>query len=837
MTLSTLRAPSCTRPRIRLRLAMRAVAAGLVVLFYGTSLEAQLRLCFPSTTWFGSPTGPTIDGKVVDDPGWRGGFRYVFGNGTATPDAVVQGIRDNAAHQLYLSIEADNLNALYCPTCTASPYPLTIVLLTFDNGGVGDPGTPRLHQLEIHPVRETNYFATNPTAIATDPSGITTTNLAVVNYYSGTATTSWGQKTTPTWAPNNMKVGYLQVAQTYRWYLEVKIPFSDTDNTTQNEVLVPPSGNFTLYVNVLRVINGSYQQSWWPPTASSEMGCVNNGTNCNPHLQTPSPTEWGPSTVDPASTLACKGVSVGSQLNDIFTDNIPNSKIKYTPPPATNAVQNIFHAYVQNTSVDGTGNPKPAPQISATFRIYNYGLGPPYKLWDLPGIPHGAGPISNNPTAPVDISATACTSPGPPASSSGPCILSSGPWVLTSQEIVDYSPPARSHQCIEVELSGGTGAPWQASHVFAVGATVLDPSGHVQLATTGGTSGATPPAWNDAGGTTVDGPVLRWSDRGLGTTFLNNTAVQNMDFEPASKFERVAEISAKGYPPRPPNADGTGNEGQVFDLQVTAQKEVLGSGQTASLYNQAPMPAQRKGKTEGVTSQLTWTAHGCRHTGRFMFVDHQKIELCDPVGAFGYVVRHVGAAPVDNWKVKLTGESLETVSAKDNLYRVRVPQDGVATVTTNAEPHEQNVAGPNLAIFFGAVAAVPQGAFGSAFNTGYGLKGGLEYIATSHFSAEAIVGYYRFPGTITSDQGIYQFSVNGKTYLAGGPFRPFVNGGVGAYKFSPGPTKFGGNIGAGLLYEFTPKVGVQGSYDFDVINTAGVATKFSAVGGELRFVF
>jgi hypothetical protein len=142
-----------------------------------------------------------------------------------------------------------------------------------------------------------------------------------------------------------------------------------------------------------------------------------------------------------------------------------------------------------------------------------------------------------------------------------------------------------------------------------------------------------------------------------------------------------------------------------------------------------------------------------------------------------------------------------------------------------------------VAVFLDAGANIPQGTFGSVFNEGFSVNGGLEYIATSHFSVEGIFGYHHFPAKIGSDLNLYQFSVNGKTYLTTGALRPFVKGGIGAYKFSPGPTKFGGNFGAGLLYNLTPRFGLEGAYNFHVVNTSGAATKFSTLQAGIRLVF
>jgi opacity protein-like surface antigen len=319
--------------------------------------------------------------------------------------------------------------------------------------------------------------------------------------------------------------------------------------------------------------------------------------------------------------------------------------------------------------------------------------------------------------------------------------------------------------------------------------------------------------------------------------FINNAAIQNMDFVNASKFERAAEINAKGYPARPDNPDGSHNTDQMFDLQILSNAEVLNPGQAAAVANQQGTHA---GEGKRVVSQLTWTVHGCRHTGRFFSAGESKIEVCDPVGAFGYVIRHVGNAAVKDWNLRFTGPGLERVPGQPNTYRIHVPQDGAVTVTTHAEPKEQGApgGGAKFAGFLDVGAGIPHGTFGNAFNTGFSLNAGLEYIATSRFSAEGIFGYHHFPAKVGSAVDLYQFSANGKFYLtSSGPFRPFVNGGIGGYKFSPGSTYVGGNFGAGILYDLTSHWGLQGSYNFHVVNTPGEAAKFSTLQAGIRFVF
>jgi hypothetical protein len=167
----------------------------------------------------------------------------------------------------------------------------------------------------------------------------------------------------------------------------------------------------------------------------------------------------------------------------------------------------------------------------------------------------------------------------------------------------------------------------------------------------------------------------------------------------------------------------------------------------------------------------------------------------------------------------------------------KLPQPlGPGNVLTNVPPPCCAGVG-KIALFLDAGAGIPHGAFGSAFNTGFSFNTGLEYIATNHFSAEGIFGYHRFPATAGSALDLYQFSANGKLYLASsGPLRPFANAGAGGYKFSPGSTYFGGNFGAGLLYELTAHWGLQASYNFHAINTP-LTAKFSDIEFGVHYQF
>jgi lysyl endopeptidase len=167
-------------------------------------------------------------------------------------------------------------------------------------------------------------------------------------------------------------------------------------------------------------------------------------------------------------------------------------------------------------------------------------------------------------------------------------------------------------------------------------------------------------------------------------------------------------------------------------------------------------------------------------------------------------------------------------------------QDVLTGTTTPTAPTPASTPG-KWAVFLDAGAGFPHSPYSNFLNTGFSFNAGLEYMVTSNFSVEGIFGYHRFPSSfVGAHTNVFQFSGNAKFYLLPSPntVRPFLNGGIGAYTFSPGTTtRFGGNVGAGLLFELTPRVGVQGSYNFHMINTSGTAFKFSTVQGGVRFVF
>src|SRR6266478_3403033 len=111
------------------------------------TVEAQDRLCIPNMTWFGTPA-PVLDGKLTTNNEYQGACQARLGPNSASPDVVLRGMRD--AQNLYLLVQANNLDALTGSVSGFDPYAASLVVLTFDDGVIN--GTHMYEQIQINPV-------------------------------------------------------------------------------------------------------------------------------------------------------------------------------------------------------------------------------------------------------------------------------------------------------------------------------------------------------------------------------------------------------------------------------------------------------------------------------------------------------------------------------------------------------------------------------------------------------------------------------------------------------------------------------------------------------------
>ncbi len=590
-------------PRICSKMQFAAgILIGLLACSQAGARNANDQLCLPTTVWYGGAAPDVTKGFVPTDPGWLGAFRYRFDNGTTTPDVVVEGVRDGSNSNLYIGVQVNNL-------MNFDPYSAVVIAVDPD-------GTNSNKQLLV----------ISPIQAGASPTNLNPSTPTEVDYYRGwDPTTGWGSvsstTTTPAWA--QIFTNYASGGATaFQWNMAAKFAIDPTGNSG-----IAANTNFGLYFNVLPIPNE-------PPTAAPgtqpavpfawprDAPALAGGAICDDPQACPftlantlpDASKWGNSTVNPTS--ACQGVSISSQVGNIYT-NHGTAVYNGANEPVISRVpgdQNIFSAYVQNTMVDTGGNALVAKGIRATFKIANFGL-PSYASWAVPGSEAGGSPIAGDPTLGQDIPATGCTLAT--NNNSPACTISTGAWTLNTQEIADYGQAVAQHQCVEVEIDAAPGS---------------------------------------------------------GALILSNTAAQNMNFEPGSSVQRVAEISAKGYPL------AHGMSDQFFDLGVVSRSEVLHSKPDASVNR------------GGAVSQLTWEIHGCRHTNKFILIREKRIELCESVGSFGLIVHHAASNPVLGWIQDLTGgTNLEKVKGRDNLYRIHIVKDGVSQVSTHIVPIDTGI--------------------------------------------------------------------------------------------------------------------------------------------------
>lgn len=611
------------RNLILFRLVKSVLALAVLLTSYPGAVQAQwnanAQLCAPKATGLPhdpSPSKiPTIDGVVSGDHGWTGAWRYEFDNGTFVPNAVAQVITDPDPSQtnLYLSFEVNN---------DPDFDPGDAVVIGFDPTG----NDADREWLVVYP------FAGGPGG----PGGA----AATVNYYKGWVSTPTGH-----WLSTAVPAGVVAYAKhvgagaTASWNLELKLPRAAFGLATSNK--------FGMYFYINKTVASSVVPYQWPSNAPTLDFTL---------LNSPDPSTWGEAhlATGKSNNAACKGISISP--SDIYTDNSPPNKINLTG-------QNTFHAIVHNDMITPYDNPsthQPDPVtahgIRATFKIADFGVS---------GYTQTAGqwnaivptPPATNPTAPADI-------PG----NGGTADLTTS-WTLNATQSAHYSQPMHTHQCILVELS---------------------------------TTASTPP-----------GSVV----------FTHKSAWQNMNFGTASKFNFHPVIDPRGWkPPVHGNQQRlvltvTHRIDQLQRDKVLKQLNVarlaprplfaadmpLAEPTNTATVSTAPRPgtgvvpigsspgwarlkdithfpaehnadfkayvAKLKNPKAQVT-QLTYIVNACRPSGRFVTVHSKKYEICEPVGAFGYVLRHAALGGV-KWEASLAGPGVKRIG-NTNRYEMKL---------------------------------------------------------------------------------------------------------------------------------------------------------------------
>ena len=180
---------------------------------------------------------------------------------------------------------------------------------------------------------------------------------------------------------------------------------------------------------------------------------------------------------------------------------------------------------------------------------------------------------------------------------------------------------------------------------------------------------------------------------------------------------------------------------------------------------------------------------------------------------------------------KQTGDYVATITG---VPAGTVP-DIQVTVDEVQVPVKSGSATSTFRVFLDAGPNFPTGDFDKAVDGRYSINAGLERFMAVNTSIEAIAGYHAFKAPFVSNPRIWQLSVNVKQYFGPGPLHFFVNGGGGAYRFDPGnTTKFGWNVGTGLLYDISSSWGIEGVYNFHSVSISPTDARFSTLQIGIR---
>jgi hypothetical protein len=811
------------------RLVLKLSLMALLLATSPFSMKAQTACIYPAVGVPGQPGPPDWTGtfnppvnQQLNDPRWNGASSLTWADGTSGDTASFQALYDSS-NNLYLSWSFEL-------TPNGTPQANVLYVGFTQNGGATPANFAMTISLQsLSPV--TDSFVTPGAAApvmaaySVDGSG-NLTKLGSVPSWMSSNTSLWITLTGYTvqiMVPNKasgINSGLNLGTDFSMWFEMQEVLPPATPNTVWDAIFPDGRGGTPIAADVVGPGGTSFNTVYPSP-----------GTWANFHLAS--------GAGDPKCTLG--GVSIASDqigTNDIDpVSGLPAQNEIQFSQSGTNTITNQFFAAPTN----GMSTAIAPGGITATFRIADWGsVADPNAPWTT--IPGGQN-------VPSTLAIPAGSTAGTNALNFNWTVQNIGGGEQWLTEFRSGSKP--QHQCMLVELAGGNLSTWAADFSFAVGAQIVDTSGNLQQVITAGTSGPVQPQFNPAkGGTTSDQcsscsiPGVTWLNEGPATgpglTFLNNSVFRNMEFTPASVVSQDAAISILGLKPI-----GVGPRDVYLYVQTVNMPSVV---QTAwkDVYNKYfGAPTDRSPQRTGATLARMTTAeinqtvpqervYVFHDTGEKITIDSKDYRIVHPQSSFGfYVLPH---ADVYGWIDSIKGAS----EIASNFYKISVPNNGVAHVTTQIEALEGPPAqsASKFAVFLDLGANFPQGMFSNVFNNGFSLNAGLEYMATSHFSAEGIFGYHRFPAKTGDSANIYQFSADAKAYLmTTGKIRPFVNGGVGGYAFSSGSTYFGGNFGGGTLFTLSPRWGVQGSYNFDIIKTPGNATKFSTVQGGLRYVF
>jgi hypothetical protein len=329
-------------------------------------------------------------------------------------------------------------------------------------------------------------------------------------------------------------------------------------------------------------------------------------------------------------------------------------------------------------------------------------------------------------------------------------------------------------------------------------------------------------------------------------TFSTSSVYRNMNFVNASTFRREAEVSVVGLAPEPvpqPQREvylyvqtdnmpahvgrGAPSTPPVVDYYTRpATGEAAASGDDVNQPPRRVEPLEKSPYQKLRETEPTYQVHAFHDTGRTTMIHGRSYRVLEPQTSFGYFVDHQGA--LTGWRHELIGAQ----KIAPDYYRIPVPENGTATITTVIEALEPSP----WSLSLHAGRNDPRGDLGKRCDGDLSWGVDLERVLSPHWAAELFWGHEDL-GCREPKRTLNHLSLNGKAYLLTGFWRPFLGVGVGGYDFSPGSTDVGANGFVGLQANPLPKLGVEATVRYHLVNTGGTNADFFTYHLGLRWRF
>lgn len=286
-----------------------------------------------------------------------------------------------------------------------------------------------------------------------------------------------------------------------------------------------------------------------------------------------------------------------------------------------------------------------------------------------------------------------------------------------------------------------------------------------------------------------------------GLTFTQSSVRRNMEFVEASRFRREAEISVVGLPPLPgePERRDVYLYVQTDNMPGEVEEEDPDRPQCDVDTSRCIPPLEEDVYSELRKTMPTYQVHAFHDTGRTITLRGETFPVLEAQTSFGYFVHHEGG--LQGWRHALEGA--ERIAP--NYYRIRVPEGGAATVTTEIEAVEEGGGGGVHGrgrfsfSFHGGFNSV-QGTLADGVEGGYSFGADFEYPFRDRFALELFAGYDDFDTAVGGDE-LLHLSLNLKAYARlNDRLRWFWLAGLGLYDFDSGPSENGYNVGTGLRF-------------------------------------